>query len=71
MYLGAVGGSAALVGKEYVKKVEIVDFAELGMESVWKVYVHQFPCFLVIDDKGNDFFEQIHKRVNKYTNVRR
>jgi len=56
-YLGAIGGTAAIVGKESIKKVEVVDFEELGMEAVFKITVHNFPAFLITDDKGNDFFD--------------
>jgi fumarate hydratase class I len=55
-YLGSVGGPAARLAKECIKKVEIIEYAELGMEAVWKIEVEDFPAFLVIDDKGNDFF---------------
>jgi fumarate hydratase class I len=57
-YLGAIGGAAALVGKESVKKVEVIDYEELGMEAVHKIRVENFPAFLVTDDKGNDFFDK-------------
>ncbi|HYC00702.1 MAG TPA: fumarate hydratase [Candidatus Limnocylindrales bacterium] len=55
-YLGSIGGPAAILAKENIKKVEVVDFAELGMEAVWKIQVEDFPAFILIDDKGNDFF---------------
>ncbi len=55
-YLGSIGGPAARLGKECITKVEVLDFPELGMESVWKIEVKDFPAFLIIDNKGNDFF---------------
>ncbi|MGB1260417.1 MAG: fumarate hydratase [Akkermansiaceae bacterium] len=58
-YLGSAGGPAALLAKEHIKSQEVVDFPELGMEAVWKITVENFPAFILIDDKGNDFFHQI------------
>lgn len=58
-YLGSAGGPAALLAKEHIKSQEVVDFPELGMEAVWKIRVENFPAFILIDDKGNDFFHQI------------
>jgi fumarate hydratase class I len=55
-YLGSIGGPAARLGKDCIKKVEVLDFPELGMEAVWKIEVEQFPAFIIVDDKGNDFF---------------
>ena len=55
-YLGSVGGAAAKLGKEVITAVEVVDFEEFGMEAVWKITVKDFPAFLIIDNKGNDFF---------------
>ncbi len=55
-YLGSIGGQAAVLAKENIKKVECIDFPELGMEAVWKIEVEDFPAFVVVDDKGNDFF---------------
>jgi fumarate hydratase class I len=55
-YLGSVGGSAAGLAQNHITKVEVVEFAELGMEAVWKIEVIDFPAFIIIDDKGNDFF---------------
>jgi len=55
-YLGSIGGPAAVLAKENIKKVEVLDFADLGMEAVWKIDVVDFPAFVVIDDKGNDFY---------------
>ncbi len=58
-YLGSIGGPAALLAKENIKKVELVEFPELGMEAVWKIDVVDFPAFILVDDKGNDFFKQL------------
>ena len=55
-YLGSVGGAAATLGKEVIRKVEPIDFAEFGMEAVFRIEVQDFPAFLIIDDKGGDFF---------------
>jgi fumarate hydratase class I len=55
-YLATVGGAAARVGRDMIRKVEAIDFAELGMEAVWRIEVADLPAFLVIDDKGNDFY---------------
>ena len=56
-YLGSIGGPAAVLAHDSITKVEQRDFHELGMESVWEITVKDFPAFIVIDDKGNDFFE--------------
>ncbi|MCF8024888.1 MAG: FumA C-terminus/TtdB family hydratase beta subunit, partial [Desulfobacteraceae bacterium] len=58
-YLGSIGGPAARLGRDCITDVEVIDFPELGMESVYKIRVENFPAFIIIDDKGNDFFEQI------------
>ncbi|WP_423128601.1 fumarate hydratase [Gaoshiqia sp. Z1-71] len=58
-YLGSIGGPAAILAKESIKSVEVVDFEELGMEAVRKIRVENFPAFIIVDDKGNDFFEQL------------
>ena len=58
-YLGSAGGPAAFLAKEHIKSQEVVDFPELGMEAVWKIKVENFPAFILVDDKGNDFFKQI------------
>ncbi|HKL80876.1 MAG TPA: FumA C-terminus/TtdB family hydratase beta subunit, partial [Desulfobacter sp.] len=56
-YLGSPGGPAARLGKDFIKKVELVEYEELGMEAVWMITVENFPAFIIVDDKGNDFFE--------------
>jgi fumarate hydratase class I len=55
-YLGSIGGPAAVLAVESIRKVEVLDYPELGMEAVWKIEVEDFPAFIVVDDKGNDFF---------------
>ena len=58
-YLGSIGGPAAILAKDSIKSVELVDFEELGMEAVRKITVENFPAFIIVDDKGNDFYEQL------------
>lgn len=60
-YLGSIGGPAAILAQENIRKVEILEYPELGMEAVWKIEVKDFPAFILVDDKGNDFFELIGK----------
>jgi len=55
-YLGSIGGPAARLAKECIKKVEVLEYPQLGMEAVWKIEVENFPAFIIVDDKGNDFF---------------
>ena len=57
-YLGSIGGPAALLAQESIKQVECIDYAELGMEAVWRIEVENFPAFILVDNKGNDFFQQ-------------
>ena len=59
-YLGSIGGPAARLAQDCIKKVEVVEFAELGMEAIWRIEVEDFPAFIVIDDKGNDFFKELN-----------
>lgn len=58
-YLGSIGGPAAILAKESIRKVEIVEFPELGMEAIAKIEVQDFPAFILVDDKGNDFFQHV------------
>jgi fumarate hydratase, class I len=58
-YLGSIGGPASILAEENIRKVECIDFQELGMEAVWKIEVENFPAYILVDDKGNDFFEQL------------
>ena len=60
-YLGSIGGPAARLAQDCIKSVEVLDFEELGMEAVWKIDVVDFPAFIVVDDKGNDFFAETSK----------
>jgi len=55
-YLGSIGGPAAILAKENIKKVALLEYPELGMEAIWKIEVEDFPAFILVDDKGNDFF---------------
>ncbi|HEX5094489.1 MAG TPA: fumarate hydratase [Acidimicrobiia bacterium] len=62
-YLGSIGGPAARLAKDCISNVEVLEYPELGMEAVWKIEVHDFPAFVVVDDKGNDFFKDVSKPV--------
>jgi fumarate hydratase class I len=57
-YLGSIGGPAAILAENSIKKVEVLEYPELGMEAVWKIDVVDFPAFIVVDDKGNDFYSK-------------
>lgn len=61
-YLGSIGGPAAILAQDNITSVEVLDFPELGMEAVWKIRVEDFPAFILVDDKGNDFFAQLAGR---------
>jgi len=58
-YLGSIGGPAARLAQDCIKQVEVLEYAELGMEAVWRIEVEDFPAFIVVDDKGNDFFADV------------
>lgn len=58
-YLGSIGGPAAILAVDSIKKVEVVEFADLGMEAIWKIDIENFPAFIIVDDKGNDFFQSL------------
>ncbi|MGA0867066.1 MAG: fumarate hydratase, partial [Candidatus Nanopelagicaceae bacterium] len=60
-YLGSIGGPAARLAQDCIRRVEVLDYEELGMEAVWKIEVENFPAFIVVDDKGNDFFAETSK----------
>ena len=63
-YLGTIGGAAARLAQDSIKKVEVIDYPELGMEAVHKIEVENFPAFVVINDKGEDFYAEVaEKRV--------
>src|SRR2546421_5396092 len=59
-YLASIGGSAANLAEHHIKKVETLEYSELGMEAIWRIEVENFPAFIVIDDKGNDFFQELN-----------
>ncbi len=63
-YLGSIGGPAARLAKDSIRSVEVLEYPELGMEAVWKIEVEDFPAFVVIDDKGNDFYEKTSRPVD-------
>jgi len=58
-YLGSVGGAAAKLAQDCITKVDVLEYPELGMEAVWRIEVRDFPAFIVVDDKGNDFFADV------------
>jgi fumarate hydratase class I len=68
-YLGSIGGPAARLAQDCIKKVEVLEYPELGMEAVWKIDVVDFPAFIVVDDKGNDFFAGIEGAPKKLPTV--
>ena len=63
-YLGSIGGPAAVLAKDCITKVEVLEYEELGMEAVWKIEVRDFPAFIVVDDKGNDFFADVSRPID-------
>ena len=69
-YLGSIGGPAARLAQDCITKVEVLEYAELGMEAVWKIEVRDFPAFIVVDDKGNDFFDAVNATSGVQINVR-
>ncbi len=62
-YLGSIGGPAARLAQDCIRNVEVLEYPELGMEAVWKIEVENFPAFIVVDDKGNDFFSDVMRPV--------
>ncbi|MCZ4057989.1 class I fumarate hydratase FumA [Pantoea sp. LMR881] len=62
-YLGSIGGPAAVLAQQSIKRLECVEYAELGMEAIWKIEVENFPAFILVDDKGNDFFQHIERNL--------
>jgi fumarate hydratase class I len=58
-YLGSIGGPAAILAKNCITKVEVLEYPELGMEAVWKIEIENFPAFIIVDDKGNDVYADI------------
>ena len=63
-YLGSIGGPAARLAQDCITKVEVLEYPELGMEAVWRIEVRDFPAFIVVDDKGNDFFADVSRPVD-------
>src|ERR1035438_2987685 len=61
--LGSIGGPAARLAQDCIKSVEVLEYPELGMEAIWKIDVQDFPAFIVVDDKGNDFYAEVAKPV--------
>ena len=61
-YLGSIGGAAAILAQNSIKNVELLEYPELGMEAIWKIEVEDFPAFILVDNKGNDFFRQLKPR---------
>ena len=59
-YLGSIGGPAARLAQDCIRKVEVLEYPELGMEAIWRIEVEDFPAFIVVDDKGNDFFKELN-----------
>ncbi|MGW5121785.1 FumA C-terminus/TtdB family hydratase beta subunit, partial [Streptomyces noursei] len=68
-YLGSIGGPAARLAQDCIKKVEVLEYEELGMEAVWKIEVENFPAFIVVDDKGNDFFQDPAPTTPTFTSI--
>lgn len=68
-YLGSIGGPAARLAQDCITKVEVLEYPELGMEAVWKIEVQDFPAFIVVDDKGNDFFEAVNSQKGVSINI--
>ncbi len=65
-YLGSIGGPAARLAQECIKKVECIEYPELGMEAIWRIEVEDFPAFIIVDDKGNDFFAEFMKDIGAH-----
>jgi fumarate hydratase class I len=63
-YLGSIGGAAARLAQDCIRKVECLEYEELGMEAIWRIEVDNFPAFIIIDDKGNDFFAEFQASVH-------
>jgi len=58
-YLGSIGGPAAILAQDCIRKVDVIEYADLGMEAIFRIEVENFPAFIVVDDKGNDFFANL------------
>jgi fumarate hydratase class I len=68
-YLGSIGGPAARLAQDCIKKVDVLEYPELGMEAVWRIEVEDFPAFIVVDDKGNDFFQDPAPTTPTFTSI--
>jgi fumarate hydratase, class I len=66
-YLGSIGGPAARLAQDNIRKVEVLEYPELGMEAVWRIEVEDFPAFIIVDDKGNDFFDSVSRPIDLKT----
>ncbi len=66
-YLGSIGGPAARLAQDNIRSVEVLEYPELGMEAIWKIQVEDFPAFVIVDDKGNDFFQSVSRPVDLRT----
>jgi fumarate hydratase class I len=69
-YLGSIGGPAARLALDNIRKVEVLEYPEFGMEAVWKIEVEDFPAFIVVDDKGNDFYAQVRAEHSMPVSIR-
>jgi fumarate hydratase class I len=69
-YLGSIGGPAARLALDNIRKVEVLEYPELGMEAVWKIEVENFPAFIVVDDKGNDFYADVREHAAMPVEIR-
>ena len=63
-YLGSIGGPAARLAQDSIRSVEVLEYPEFGMEAIWRIRVEDFPAFIVVDDKGGDFFDEVSTPVN-------
>ena len=63
-YLGSIGGPAARLAQDCIEKVQVLEYPELGMEAIWQIDVKDFPAFIVVDDKGNDFFSEFRAPIH-------
>ena len=66
-YLGSIGGPAARLAQDNIRSVEVLEYPELGMEAIWKIEVEDFPAFVIVDDKGNDFFASVSRPIDLTT----
>ena len=69
-YLGSIGGPAARLALDNIRKVDVLEYPELGMEAVWKIQVEDFPAFVVVDDKGNDFYADVRAQAEMPVELR-